>query len=379
MANTFTNLLPVMFAQALETLREACWMPRLVNVDHADTPAGIGDTVNMTIPGSAVVSDVTAGASAVTPPDSAPSKVSITLNRWRKAGYFLTDKEAGEIFSGIRPGLQTEAVRALANDVNAFILGKYLKVYGYAGVAGTTPFGGSNLADAAAVRKVLHKQLAPFEDRRLVLDPDAEEKGLVLLANAALTGEGATVVTGAIGRRLGFDWFMDQQVPKHTAGTITTGLAAKAATAVAAGLKTFVATTAASTGACALKTGDIVVIAGQTQPTFVLTADATQASAATDVTLAFEPALDTALVGGEAITVKATHRVNLGFNKNAFAFASRRLTSQASDRMMSIADPVSGVVLRLEMIRQNKQDYAEFDILCGAECVRPALAARLAG
>jgi hypothetical protein len=32
-------------------------------------------------------------------------------------------------------------------------------------------------------------------------------------------------------------------------------------------------------------------------------------------------------------------------------------------------------VLRLEVIRQNKQVYYEFDVLYGAECVRPELAA----
>lgn len=378
MSNTFTGLLPVLLAQGLETLREACWMPRLVNTDFSDVPAGQGDTVNVIVPTATTATDVTPGKDPVAPPDAAPTKVPITLSNWKKSGFHLTDKEAGEIAAGAKPGLQTEAIRALANAVNAQMLSRYIKVYGYTGTAGTTPFGGSNLADAAAARKVLNRQLAPFEDRRMVLDPEAEEKALTLLANANLTGEGQTVVTGAIGRRLGFDWFMDHQIPLHTAGTITTGFAAKAATAVAAGLKTLVGTTAASTGAIALKTGDVINIAGHTTP-YVLTADATEASAATDEAIFFEPGLEKAIVGGEAITVKASHRVNLAFQKNAFAFASRRLTSQASDKMLSIADPVSNLVLRVELIRQNKQDYVEYDILWGSECVRPALATRVAG
>lgn len=378
MANTMTGLLPVIFAQGLATLREACWMPRLVNTDFADLPAGTGDTVNMTVPTAQSSSAVTPGASPVTPPDITPGKATITLNRWRKSGYHLTDKEVGEINTGVRPGMQTEAIRALANDINGYILGLYTKAYGFAGTAGTTPFGGANLADAAAARKVLNRQLAPFEDRRMVLDPDAEEKALTLLANANLTGEGSTVVTGSIGKRLGFDWFMDQQVPRHVAGSITTGLIAKASTAVAAGVKSFLGTTAASTGACALVVGDVITIAGHTT-TYVLTAAATQASAAADVTLAIEPGLEIPLVGSEAITVKASHRVNLAFQKNGFAFASRRLTSQASPNIMTLADPVSQVVLRAELIRQNKQDYVEFDVLYGAEMVRPALVTRLAG
>lgn len=378
MANTMTGLLPVLFAQALRTLREACWMPRLINTDFADLPAGTGDTVNMTVPVATTTSAVTPAPGPVTPPDNTPAKATITLNQWRKSGYHLTDKEVGEINAGVAPGLQTEAIRALANYVNGYILSLYPKVYGFAGAAGTTPFGGANLADAAAARKVLNRQLAPFDDRRMVLDPDAEEKALTLLANASLTGEGSTVLTGSIGRRLGFDWFMDQQIPRHVAGSITTGLIAKASTAVAAGVKQFLGTTAASTGACALVVGDVITIAGHTT-TYVVTAAATQAAAATDVTLNIEPGLEQALVGSEAITVKASHRVNLAFQKNAFALATRRLTSQANPNIISMADPVSQLVLRAELIRQHKQDYVEFDILFGAECVRPALATRLAG
>lgn len=379
MANTFTDMLPVIFAQALETLREACVMPRLINTDFADTPAGVGDTINMVVPVATTDAAVSPSASPATPPNNTPTKVSVTLNRWRHAGYHLTDKEAGEITSGVKPGLQTEAIRALANGVNSYIFSLYTGIYGYAGTAGTTPFA-STLTEASALRKVLNNQLAPPDSRSIVIDPDADANAVTLLANAAYAADNSAQIEGRIGRRIGFDWYMDQVVPTHTAGTITTGLAAKAATAVAAGVKTFTATTAASTGACALKVGDVITIAGQTQPTFTLTAAATQASAATDVVLAFEPALDTALTGGEAITVKGNHVVNLGFHRNAFAFASRRLSSAvASDQMMSVADPVSGLVLRAELIRQNKQDYVDFDILYGASLVRPALAARLAG
>jgi hypothetical protein len=378
MSNTFTNLLPVIFSQALETLRESCVLPRLINTDFSDVPAGLGDTVNWSVPIATTDAAVSASAAPATPPDNVPTKVSVTLNQWRHAGYHLTDKEAGEISAGVKPGLQTEAIRALANRVNSYIFGLYTGVYGFAGASGTTPFA-SSLGAAADVRKVLGRQLAPMDDRRLVIDPDAAANALTLLANAAYAGSDQAQINGQIGRRMGLDWFEDQVVPLHTAGTITTGLIAKASTAVAAGVKSFLGTTAASTGACALVVGDVIAIGGHTT-TYVVTATATQASAASDVTIAVEPGLEIPLVGSEAITVKASHRVNLGFHKNAFAFASRRLSSvAASDKMMSIADPVSGLVLRAELIRQNKQDYVDFDILYGASLIRPALAARLAG
>lgn len=177
---------------------------------------------------------------------------------------------------------------------------------------------------------------------------------------------------------------MDQNVPTHTAGSITTGLICKAATAVAVGVTSLVATTAASTGACALVVGDIITFAGDAQ-TYVITEAATQASAATDVTIKFLPALKVAKTGSEAITVKASHVVNMAFHRDAIAFANRPLQQNASminqlgSISMSDVDPVSGLTLRLEVTREHKRIRFSYDILYGGVLVRPELACRLAG
>jgi hypothetical protein len=152
-------------------------------------------------------------------------------------------------------------------------------------------------------------------------------------------------------------------------------------------VKSFLGTTAASTGACALLAGDIINIAGHTQ-TYVLTANATQASAASDVTLAIEPGLQIALVGSEAITVKATHVVNLGFHRDAFAFATRPvgdMVFKGGSEILQMTDmgsngvPGTGINLTLEVSRQHHQTSWELSILYGCKTIRRELAARLAG
>jgi hypothetical protein len=72
-----------------------------------------------------------------------------------------------------------EAIRALANAVNLSIFGEYVGVYGFTGTPATTPFGTSD-ADATNARKVLNKQVCPKENRRGVLDYDAEANALSL-------------------------------------------------------------------------------------------------------------------------------------------------------------------------------------------------------
>ncbi len=96
----------------------------------------------------------------------------------------------------------------------------------------------------------------------------------------------------------------------HTAGTITTGLTAKAATVVAIGAVSVVATTAATTGACALLAGDSILFAGDAT-VYQLQADATQAGPSSYVTLSIDPPLAQALAGGEAITVRDPRPSNL--------------------------------------------------------------------
>jgi hypothetical protein len=255
------------------------------------------------------------------------------------------------------------------------------KRQGYTGTAGTTPFA-SDTTDATQARKILNNQLAPLDDRRFVFDADAEAEALNLRAfqDMSYSGSAMGLLEGKIERKLGMTWFMDQNVPTHTAGTITTGLIVKASTVHAIGTKAIVCTTAASTGACALLTGDIVTFAGDTQ-TYTLTANATEATASTDVTLNVEPGLAVATAGSEAVAVKATHVCNMAFHRDAFAFANRPLAEQPFPGQIaqSATDSVSGLSLRLEVTRQHKQTRWAFDMLYGGILVRPALATRIAG
>lgn len=384
MANNLTALMPTVMARGLKVLRSACIMPRLVNTDFSNAPAGIGDTINVTLSSSITPSAVTPGKDPVTPSDTTPVKVGIPLDQWRKAGFYAADKEVGELEGGYRVKQLDEAVKGLANELNAFIMGKYKKVYGYVGTAGTTPFASDTTA-ATQARKILNKQLADLDSRRIVLDPDAEANAVELakLTTFQNVGDARGITEGAIGRKLGFDWFMDQQIPTHPAVALSAGAAtANGAQAIGVGStdggRTGTLSIAKATNAGALIAGDIITIAGDTQ-TYTVLANATLIVGNTSVQIS--PALQKATAGGEVITLKAAHVVNLAFHPDAFAFASRRLTraSGNNENMMSMADPVSGVVLRLELIRQNKQDYFEFDILYGAECVRPEFAVRVAG
>ena len=73
---------------------------------------------------------------------------------------------------------------------------------------------------AVSARTLLNEQLAPLGDRRVVIDPTAE--GNLLLNSQILQvdqrGDQGGIIRGAIGTKLGFDWYMDQNVSSYTPG-----------------------------------------------------------------------------------------------------------------------------------------------------------------
>lgn len=385
MANTIDALIPKILARSLLVLREQMVMPRLVNSDYSTDAKKLGSTIDVPVSTTKTVTNVVPSHADSAPDASVVTTVPVKLDQWKKTNFFLTDDEMNKIDTQgtFMPLEMQESVAALARNTNAFLLGLYPDVYGWAGAAGTTPFA-TTVNAATDARKVLNEQKAPKAGRRAVLDFTAEANALALpqFSDAEKVGSAEVKIEGEIGRKYGIDWNSDDQVITHVAGTVgggSTPTAVKAATVHAVGV-TSIMLTVGNTNAMALKRGDIVMFAGDAQ-TYAVIADAASGTA-TDKAITISPPLKKALAGGEVITNKATHVVNLAFHRDAFAFAQRTLLTNADglgSKMMSMTDPQTGISLRLEVKRQNKQTVWEFDQLFGGNCVQPAYAARLAG
>lgn len=394
MSNTLTDIIPQILARGLRALRTNVLMTRLVNTDYSEEAKKKGSTIDVPYSTAKTASDVTPAATPPAPDNTEVDTVPITLSNWKHSSFGLTDKELGQIEADewFLPVQAQESFQAIAAAINQSVFACYkgskFGVYGFTGTAGSTPFA-SAVTDATNLRKVLNKQRCPKGARMAVLDWDAEGNALALspFSDAEKIGSGDVKIEGEIGKKYGFWWNADDDVPTHTAGTITAGLAAKTSTSQPVGSTSITATTAASTGACALKQGDIIHFAGDDQ-TYTLLADATQASPATDVSLSIFPGLKVALSGDEAITVEDSHVVNLGFHRDAFALAMRQPDEGLSLKgkyaqeialSSTLSDPISGLVFRLELIRQYKQWMWDVDALWGGALVRPEYAGRLAG
>lgn len=378
MPNSLSNIVPKLLAQGLLALREQAVMPRLVSGDYGTMGAQRGSVIDVPVANNFVATDV---APAVTPgsaQDSTPTLVQIPLNQWKESAFFLTDKERLEIAEGESnmPMSVSAAVRALANSMDTHIHNQYVDVYGFVGTAGVTPFSAS-VADVVNARATLNRQLAPMDSRRLVINPDAEANALQVAALSDLekTGDQAVKIQGQLGRKFGFDFFQTQNIVRHTAGTAgsITVASTTAAGATSIGLIGSVGGT--------LVVGDIFSIAGNTQ-TYVVTANATLSGA--QAAVSFQPPLVAIASAGADTTKRASHVVNLAFNRDAFAFVNRPLAGagngeELGSMIMQASDPVSGVTMRMEVTRQHRQERYALDVLYGAKTIRPQFACRVAG
>lgn len=403
MANTLTNIMPKILARGLMSLRTRCIMPRLVNGDYSTEAAMKGTTIDVPVPVAVGTTTVSPSNTLASPTDLTPGVVQISLDQWYQNNPIaLSDKELVEIDENAHflPMQLMEAIKALATVVNQHIMGKYKGtsrgVYGFlsnptAGVgtildpfgSGTTDTSGVNAATRA--KKVLNQQLCPRRDRRGVLNFDAEAAALELAAfsNFEQTDDRAVKIEGEIGHKYGIDWVADDDVLDHTVGDAyeaspadVTVKAAEPVGSTSIGL--------IDAGGGDINVGDIITIAGDSQTYVVCGAANYTLHASNAVEVSILPALKVACSGSEVVTIKNSHAVNLVFHRDSFAFATRPLLANTIDmslgsKMLTMQDPVTSLILRLEVSRQHKQTIWEFDLLWGADLVRPELAMRIAG
>lgn len=391
MSNTLDAVIPRLLAKGMLALRGACIMPRLVNNNTGVEPSERGKNIDVPVPAHIAVQDVAPANTAPATGDIQPSYVQVPLTSWKEAPFYMSDADMGYVMDGFLPMQVTAAIASLAEQVNSDIFGCYKDVFGFSGTPGTTPFSGATSYSAADTKPatdvgvILDTQKCPVRDRNMVLSPAAWGAAANLRAFQDQSWKGQPgLIDGQLGDTLGFRWFKDQQVPTHTAGTLTGTVTVNGVQAAGTPLgynSTGVLSVATAAGAAVnLKKGDILLVTGQTQ-TYTVTADTT-IGASTTGNVPIAPALQAATAGGEAVTVKASHVVNLAFHPMAFAFASRPLADNVEglgNKMLSTVDPISGLTLRLEVSREHKRTRWSFDMLYGMKCIRPELACRFAG
>jgi len=372
-------------------------MPKLVYADFGEEVKQKGEIIQVPLPSSMTSTAIVPAAYAPDPQNVAPTTAPIALDSWYESAFTLTNKEFAQVIAGIVPLQLSAALQALAANINATIIQNYTAVGNFVGVPGTTPFAYSEgtPTEAVAARTLLSTNLAPLKDRVIVLGPSAYGAAMLLpnFGQYLQAGDTNAVDDGVIKRKFGFDWYEDQQIGNNvggssvtgyqTAGTLTGTVTASATQA--AGLTAIAVTTGASS-AFAPNVGDIIMFAGDSQ-TYAVQAGGVASSglgASASGTVNILPAKQVAIGGSAvAITIKASHTVNLAFQKQAFGFAMRpeaaHIGGKDPDMRMTMTDPVSGISMTMEIRDEFHRTRVAYSALWGTAPIRPSLACRIAG
>jgi hypothetical protein len=384
-----TDLKENVVARAAVHLEESFKLVEGVKLNATPDPGNKGDSYTVSDHTYSAAGNVTpsAGNGPSTSEDSFTGKV-VTLDTWKNSPITIdADTLATHNLSGALDNAIKDSIRGCMYAVGASLAGQYTKIPYTSGTAGQSIFNSGSAASLdpmADVGKVLDTNLVDQMNRSFIVSPTeaANYRKIAAVQNANQMGNDAVRRGGLLGMDMGFSLNMDQQTPSHTVGTITTGLVTKSATAQS-GVTALVCTTAASTGACALKEGDIVTV---DSVTYALQADATQASAATDVTLTLDRPLEVDVTGGEAVTIATgagTGTQNIAGDLRGFELFNR-IPQAAASGMTALQDPMvvthsSGVSLLMGYYKQNMRTVWEASILFGTQVVQPKLLVRAQG
>lgn len=356
-----------MLAKGLKVLSPRLALARQCNYIYDPLQPGTQSSVKIPSVRAGTVRSVVPSVTPQTPQESKTTTQYLDVTSWKEAEFYVPDDEWETVSDNWLMLQMKQKVIDLATFVNADIIDKaYRSFYSTAGTAGT-PLFTADVVPAINAAEVLTRNLTPVEDRVFVMDTGSYYRatGLQQFAYLNQSGEAEVMRDATIPKRYGFNWLYDQQMSGHVSGT-----AAGYQTGVnAAGTNSLVV----QTGTGAWVSGDIITIAGNN---YVV-------ESGTTTLLTINPALKAATAAGVAITKLASHGVNLAFNREAIAFATRPLPSadslhnQLGKKVYQLPDPESGLSLRCVWSSQNNQTQCSLQILYGVKVVRPEFGCRV--
>lgn len=363
-----TDVMSTIAAMGLATLREKIELVKRCNREYESeiNSATPGSTVNVVVPArittvAVTPSHVPPGAAAAT-----PTKVPITLDKWYRAPFAMDDKQMRQVNRGLIPMQVQEAIRSLANYIDVDVWLNYKKFYGYVGTAGTTPFG-TDIAEFLDAEKIANDQLMPSDRRALLLNTAANANWKGLRRNYDRNFAD-----------IGVEQTWTNHVPTHTAGVNSNGFLVNQGT-TPTGYDIGDTAITVDTGTGEIVIGDILTFSSHSQTYTVTAVTGTAPTTAVEIS----PALVAAVADDEAITLKASHAVNLLMHPNAIAFAMAPMQSgvrvQGGSMESTVVDEDSGLALRLTVFQQYYQTEWSFDALWGSAVPRPELGVRIAG
>src|SRR5262245_9237911 len=100
MANSLAEVADILIAEAQPVLREAATTARRVTTEWRDEAAQRNQRIDIPLSSPIVAADITDPLAPPAVADITPFVVSVVLDKWKMAGFQLSDREQMEIIPG---------------------------------------------------------------------------------------------------------------------------------------------------------------------------------------------------------------------------------------------------------------------------------------
>ena len=213
MANTFLTI-DMIAKEALMILRKNAVMAGLVHRDYSkEFVAGVGDTITIRKPATFVVKDFVE-STGITVQDATEEKQTVKMDKFYDVSFAVTSKDLTMNISDFSEQLLVPAMMAFRDKIDAEII----KVAETATHTVTHAEGLIAPADVISARKLLNDGATPLSMRSLVVGTQAEADLLSseLFVSAEKVGSTEGLREASLGRKFGFDTYVDQNVGKKS-------------------------------------------------------------------------------------------------------------------------------------------------------------------
>lgn len=211
-------------AETLMVLIENMVIAGLVHRDFSDEIGAFGDTVNTRKPGE-FEAERKGTNDDVTVQNATAEKIPVVLNQHIHTSFMIRDGEESRSFKDLVTEYLSPAAMSLAQKLDKILLGQ---VYQFLdNQSELDPDGSETIKDAILdVRRIQNVKKAPVPGRNLILTTTTETEalGLDLFISAEKVGdEGTALRDASLGKKLGYETFLSQNMSGIVSGTSTTG------------------------------------------------------------------------------------------------------------------------------------------------------------
>ena len=409
MANTFIT--PSIIArEALMVLENQLISPTLMSSSVASefTGAKVGTQINVRRPTFFATDDFNMDhGTSVDIQNIKETQVPVTIEHLYDVSFEVTNTEMSLKVDQFRDRLLVPAMAALSQKIDVYALSKVKDLGGLVsdvefGNSANTPYGHlSTLPQVAKVPEKLNIQQVPMSGRKMVITPKDQTAFFSIDAFARVDHRGGAtspVIEANLGRFMGMDVVMSQNLPQHTTGAFAASADATKATNGDLNVgDTTVTTTAVNSSTVTV--GDTIRITyndGVKRDHTITTAQTASGTAFTNLgitppiyghdSVASDNANKLSVTSGKAVEfissedgTAVTHDFSGAWVPDAFQLIFVPQSDPMGPGTSAATVSYNGMSLRVLQTYDHlkKKDMISIDCLVGAACVDPRLGAKI--